>query len=80
MAVKIKLTRTGRKNDPKYRIIVAEENTKRDGKYIEKLGFYDPIANPHVLQVDDKKLEEWLLKGAQFSQGTYKLLKNRVKI
>lgn len=75
MAVKIRLTKLGKRSDPKYRIVVVEEGKKRDGEYIEKVGFYDPVPNPHVLQVDEKKLKEWLKKGAQFSEGAYKLLK-----
>ena len=80
MAVKIKLTRVGKRNDAKYRIIVAEEHSKRDGKYIEKLGFYDPVAQPHILQVDEERLRHWLSNGAQYSEGTYKLLGKKVKI
>ena len=78
MALKIKLTRIGRKNDPKYRIIVAEEHSKRDGKYLEKLGFYDPISQTPVLDVNKERLNYWLGQGAQFTRGTYRLLKSQV--
>jgi len=76
MAVKIRLTRMGKKNDPKYRVIVIEEGKKRDGRYIEKIGFYDPIANPHILKLDDLKLQNWLKKGARMSRGLSKLMKS----
>ncbi len=76
MAVKIRLMRFGKRNDPKYRIIVIEEGKKREGKYIEKIGFYDPMPNPHVLKIDQQKLQNWLKKGAQTSNGMNKLLKS----
>lgn len=79
MATKIKLTRVGRKNAPKYRIVIMEEHSKRDGAYIDELGTYDPIPNPHLLDVDDDKLKMWIERGAQFTDGTFKLLKNRLK-
>lgn len=76
MAVKIRLTRIGKKNDPKYRVIVIEEGKKRGGRYIEKIGFYDPIANPHILKIDRSKLQNWVNKGAQMSKAVSKLLKS----
>ena len=78
MALKIKLFRVGKRNDPKYRIVVTEEHNKREGKYIDNVGSYDPIANPHTLKVDTDKLKEWISKGAQFTDGTYKLLNKSI--
>lgn len=78
MAVKIRLTRIGKKNSPKYRIVVTDEKRKRDGKYIEKIGFYDPIPEPYVLKIDKEKLNNWLKKGAQPSEGVRKLLKSKL--
>lgn len=75
MAVKIRLTRLGKKNSPKYRIIVVEEGKKRDGAYIEKIGFYDPIPQPHILTIDTVRLDDWLKKGAILSEGAHRLLK-----
>jgi small subunit ribosomal protein S16 len=75
MAVKIKLTRIGKKNFPKYRIVVVDGRKKRDGKYIEKIGLYDPVPDPYVLKVNQEKLNSWLKKGAQVSEGLRKLLK-----
>lgn len=77
MALKVKLTRVGRKNNPKYRIVIQEQHSKRDGKYIDLLGFYDPIASPHIIKVDEEKLAEWIKKGATFTTGTARLLKSR---
>lgn len=79
MAVKIRLTRLGKKSDPKYRIVVAESGKKRDGAYIEKIGFYDPIMVPHQLEINMDKLNGWLSKGAVLSDGAQKLLKNYSK-
>jgi len=63
----------GKINDPKYRIVVSEEHNKREGKYIDLIGTYDPIPNPHKLKIDEKKLSEWIGKGAQFTDGTRRL-------
>ncbi len=79
MPIKIKLTRRGKKNAPKYRIVVMQERSKRDGGFIDEIGVYDPIANPHILEVSDEKLNAWIGKGAQLTDGTYKLLKSRLK-
>ncbi len=77
MAVKIKLSRMGKKNDPKYRIVVMEEGKRRDGKYIEKIGYYDPVANPHILTLDKERLNAWIKNGAQLSDGMDKLMKSK---
>lgn len=79
MALRIKLSRIGRTNDPKYRIIVAEAKSKRNTKYVDKIGFYDPIPNPHVLRIDNDRLSYWISKGAQLTEGTSKLLKKHAK-
>ena len=78
MSLKIKLSRFGKKNEPRYRIVVMEGSKRRDGKYIDLLGTYNPIAEPHIVVLDDKKLFDWIQKGAQFTDGTAKLLKNRL--
>lgn len=71
----IRFTKIGRKNDPKFRIIVKEKRSKRDGKYIDLIGFYDPVANPHILRYDQAKLDKWLMQGAQLSEGLAKIIK-----
>lgn len=77
MSVKIRLMRVGKKHSPKYRIIVIDERKKRDGRYIEQLGFYDPLTKPHTLTIDASKVKTWLEKGAQFSEGARKLLAHK---
>lgn len=64
MAVRIRLTRLGRKKKPFYRIIVADSENKRDGKFLDVVGTYDPLRNPAAISIDSAKLEEWLGKGA----------------
>jgi len=63
--VKIRLTRMGRRNRPFYRIVVVDSRKRRDGAYIDSLGFYDPVKDPAVMSVDVEKAVEWILKGAQ---------------
>ena len=65
MAVKIRLTRLGRKKVPFYRIIVADVEAKRDGKFLDILGTYDPMKEPAEVKIDDGKLQSWLAKGAK---------------
>ena len=63
--LKIKLTRLGKKKEPRYRIVVNERRDKRDGQYLVSLGHYHPAAQPKILQLDTAAYESWLAKGAQ---------------
>ena len=65
MSVKIRLQRHGKKGKPYYWIVAADSRSKRDGKYLEKLGFYNPNTNPATIEVDMEKSIEWLKNGAQ---------------
>lgn len=73
MAVKIRLKRMGRKKDPFYRMVVADERAPRDGRYIEELGYYNPLSKD--LNLDNDKAREWLSKGAQPTDTARALLK-----
>ena len=64
MAVRIRLTRLGRKKKPFYRIIVANSENKRDGKFLDVVGTYDPLQDPAAISIDNAKLQDWLGKGA----------------
>jgi len=75
LAVRIRLLRMGKKKRPFYRIVVADSRTKRDGKYIEKIGYYDPIPDPAEVKIDREKAIEWLKKGAQPTDTVYSLFK-----
>ena len=63
--LKIKLARTGKKNQPSYRFVVQEAREKRDGRAIEILGFYLPLASPAAVQIKRDRYQFWLTKGAQ---------------
>ena len=73
--VKMRLTRMGAKKKPFYRIIVADERSPRDGRFIEEIGYYDPNQEPSVVKVDEEKAKAWLAKGAQPTATVAKLLK-----
>ena len=73
--VKIRLTRTGKKKAPSYRVIVADNRYPRDGRFIEEIGFYDPTADPSVVRIDTEKAKEWIAKGAKPTETVAKLLK-----
>ncbi len=74
MAVKLRLTRIGKKKQPQYRIIAADSRSPRDGKFIEILGHYDPRQDPSVLTVDNDKAVKWLSEGAQPTERVAKRL------
>ena len=75
MAVRIRLKRMGAKKRPFYRLVVADARAPRDGRFIEELGYYNPISNPVELKVDKEKALSWLQKGAQPSDTVKSLLK-----
>ena len=74
----IRLSRSGAKKNPYYFITVADSRKPRDGAFIERLGFYNPLAQgqEEVLRIDHKKIDEWIAKGAQLSDRVKKLLKD----
>ena len=75
MAVKIRLTRMGKKKNPFYRVVVADERTRRDGAPIEEIGYYDPMTNPATVKIDAEKANKWLACGAQPTETVRSLLK-----
>jgi small subunit ribosomal protein S16 len=77
MSATIRLMKFGKRRYPTYRIVVLDKRKKRDGSYLEKVGTYNPHTEPKTLIIDDGKLNEWLKKGAQVSEGMRRLLKNR---
>ena len=74
MAVHIRLRRTGRTKKPAYRVVVADSRAARDGRFIEVIGHYDPLAHPPVLTIQLEKAQEWIKKGAQPSNTVRNLL------
>lgn len=71
--LKIRLTRLGKKHRPFYRIIVAEARSKRNGRYLENLGYYDPLTNPPTIKINNKKYQYWLSVGAKPSEAVNRL-------
>jgi small subunit ribosomal protein S16 len=74
MAVRIRLTRTGKKKQPSYRVVVADGRAPRDGRYIEQIGRYDPRQEPSVVVINQERASYWLQNGAQPSEPVRRLL------
>lgn len=75
MAVKIRLRRMGAKKAPFYRIVVADSRFPRDGRFIEEIGYYNPLEDPAVIKVDEEKVQKWISNGAQPTDTVKALLK-----
>ena len=75
MSVKIRLARFGAKKQPTYRIVVAEEHSKRDGRIVEKIGYYDPRHEPSTVVINDERAKYWLGVGARPTDAMGPLLK-----
>ena len=74
MAVKMRLTRMGDKKSPFYRIVVVDSRKARDAEYIDKIGHYNPIAQPAAVVIDKDKAKDWLSKGVQPTETVRSLL------
>ena len=72
--VKIRLKRMGTTKRPVYRLVVADSRSPRDGRFIEAIGFYDPLPNPAVVRIDEEKVRSWMRKGARPSDTARDLL------
>ena len=77
MSLKIRLQRLGRKDKPFYRIVTMEEHSKRNGRYIAKLGYVNPGNKKNEVKLDRQAYENWLAKGARPSEGLRKILDNQ---
>lgn len=77
MAVKIRLKRMGRKNQPFYRIVAANSESPRDGRFLETLGTYNPLTKPHEVIVKEDRIEYWLGVGAIPTDTVRSLLKQK---
>lgn len=75
MAVKLRLTRMGSKKLPFYRVVAANAASRRDGRPLDYLGYYNPMTNPATIVIDQKKAEEWLARGAEPTDTVRSLLK-----
>jgi len=77
MSVSIRLSRTGRKNLPSYRVVVTQTRTKRDGKVLDIIGHFNPSSTPISFEIDKKKFQEWIEKGAIASESVKKLAEGK---
>lgn len=75
MAVKIRLRRMGAKKAPFYRVVVADSRYPRDGRFIEEIGYYNPLEEPAVINIDGEKAKKWIANGAQPTDTVKLLLK-----
>ena len=75
MAVKIRLRRVGKKKAPFYRIVVADSRYPSNGRFIEEIGYYNPLEKPAVIKVDSEKAKKWIENGAQPTDTVKVLLK-----
>jgi len=80
MAVRIRLRRVGAKKEPFYRVVVADSRYPRDGRFIEELGYYNPLTNPAQIKIDREKAEKWIANGAQPTDTVKSLLKQENNI
>ncbi len=76
MAVKIRMKRMGANKKPFYRIVVADSRAPRDGRFIEEIGYYNPISNPKQVKIDQEKAEKWMKNGAKPTETVRALFKN----
>ncbi len=75
MSVKIRLKRIGAKKAPFYRVVVADSRYPRDGRFIEEIGYYNPLTNPVEIKIDAEKAAKWISNGAQPTETVKGLLK-----
>ncbi len=75
MAVKMRLRRMGQKKAPFYRIVIADERSPRDGRFIAEIGIYDPTQDPSLIKFEEEEEKKWLKNGVQPTERVAKLLK-----
>jgi small subunit ribosomal protein S16 len=75
LAVKIRLTRVGARNNPIWRVVATDQRSPRDGRFIEVLGHYNPQTEPSTIDLDEERIRDWLSRGAQPSNTVKNLLK-----
>jgi small subunit ribosomal protein S16 len=74
--LRLRLKRVGARNQPSYRIVVADARAARDGAFVEQVGHYNPMTDPPTIVVDEEKALKWLRLGAQPSDSVVRLLRN----
>jgi len=79
MSVVIRLRRAGSRKRPFYHMVVADSRMRRDGRFIETVGFYNPMSRPEVIEFEAERIADWVKKGAQPSETVDRLMKRKVK-
>jgi small subunit ribosomal protein S16 len=79
MAVTLRMTRTGNRNNPSFRIVVTDSRSPRDGKFMETVGTYEPTKIPAVVRLDADRIDFWRSKGATMSETVSQLVKRHAK-
>lgn len=74
--VRIRLRRVGSKGQPSYRVVAADKEAPRDGRFIEALGFYNPRTEPATIQLEEERIYDWMSKGAQPSESVLQVFKS----
>ncbi|HDZ89114.1 MAG: 30S ribosomal protein S16 [Deltaproteobacteria bacterium] len=80
MAVRIRMTRMGAKKKPFYRFVAADSESPRDGRFLDILGYYDPMKDPAVVKIHEDKMNYWIEKGARVSEAVQAILKRERKM
>jgi small subunit ribosomal protein S16 len=75
MSVRVRLTRVGSKKNPLWRVVVSDQRSARDGRFIEAIGHYNPQTEPSTIVIDEQRMEHWLGRGAQPTNTVKRLLK-----
>ena len=73
--VKIRLMRMGKKGAPSYRVVAADSHSPRDGRFLEILGWYNPLTKPATIHINEEKIAAWILKGAQPTESVTQLFR-----
>jgi small subunit ribosomal protein S16 len=79
MSVRVRLTRVGSKKNPIWRVVVADQRSPRDGRFIETIGHYNPQTNPSTIVIDEERFQHWVARGAQPSNQVKQLVKAHSK-
>lgn len=77
MPVRIRLTRRGAKKKPFYRIVAADSEAPRDGRFLEVLGYYNPLKDPAQVHIDEDGVKKWMQRGAKLSETVRSLLRKK---
>jgi small subunit ribosomal protein S16 len=79
MSVRVRLTRVGSRKNPIWRVVVADQRSPRDGRFIEMIGHYNPQTEPSTIAIDEERLRHWLARGAQPTSTVKQLMKAQAK-